>query len=277
MKASPALKQDTRWVFLKKGTCSRTLFYILNRESGHPQDNEERAIDPLAGGIFRQGYQCGMLWGAAMAAGAEAYRHGNGCGKSSALAIRATQHIMKSFAGRTRTHDCYDITSVDWTSRLDMTKYMISGKFIRCFQLADKWAPEAIRAVHEGLDQAMDDLPVSCLNCASEVVRKMGGNEQEAVMVAGFAGGLGLSGNACGALSAAIWMKTLGWCRENPGKSGYGYPGAAQMLEEFLKFTGYEFLCSIIAGRNFDTVEDHSEYIREGGCQKLILALADVS
>ena len=28
----------------------------------------------LAGGIATQGYQCGMLWGAALAAGAQAYR-----------------------------------------------------------------------------------------------------------------------------------------------------------------------------------------------------------
>lgn len=275
MKASPSLKQDTRWVFLKKGTCSRTLLFILNRDFGYPLDDEERALDPVAGGILKQGYQCGMLWGAAMAAGAEAHRRCNGCGKTAALATRATQHIMESFAGRTGAHDCFDITSVDWTSKLDMTKYMISGKFIRCFQLADQWAPEAIKAAREGLDQAMDDLPEGCLNCASEVVSKMGGSEQEAVMVAGFAGGLGLSGNACGALSAAIWMKTLGWCRENPGKSGYSYPGNAQLLEKFLKLTDYEFLCSTIAGRNFDTVEDHSEYIREGGCGKLISALAE--
>ena len=28
-------------------------------------------------------------------------------------------------------------------------------------------------------------------------------------MVAGFAGGLGLSGNGCGALAAAVWMNAL--------------------------------------------------------------------
>ena len=29
---------------------------------------------PLAGGFMGYGYQCGMLWGAALAAGAQAYR-----------------------------------------------------------------------------------------------------------------------------------------------------------------------------------------------------------
>ena len=34
---------------------------------------EERAADPWAGGLM-QGYQCGQLWDAALAAGAQAHR-----------------------------------------------------------------------------------------------------------------------------------------------------------------------------------------------------------
>ena len=47
------------------------------------------------------------------------------------------------------------------------------------------------------------------MSCASEVVKKMGTSNEEIVMVAGFAGGLGLSGSACGVLSAVISIKTL--------------------------------------------------------------------
>jgi hypothetical protein len=42
----------------------------------------------------------------------------------------------------------------------------------------------------------------------------MGASDEEMVLVAGFAGGMGLSDNACGALGAAIWMNTLAWNRE---------------------------------------------------------------
>jgi len=58
---SKKIKLRTKRVFLKQGTCSRTFFYILNREFGYSLENEERAIDPMAGGILQQGYQCGML------------------------------------------------------------------------------------------------------------------------------------------------------------------------------------------------------------------------
>ncbi len=76
---------------------------------------------------------------------------------------------------------------------------MLSGKFVSCFTLTGKWAPEAIKAANEGLSVEQTDLPQHCKSCASEVIKKMGGSEEEMAMVAGFAGGLGLSGNPhCG-------------------------------------------------------------------------------
>ena len=80
----PKLK-GTKRLFLKLGSCSRTLGYIINREFDELKENEERALDPLAGGIIRQGYQCGMLWGSTLAAGAEAYRRTENEGQSIAL------------------------------------------------------------------------------------------------------------------------------------------------------------------------------------------------
>jgi hypothetical protein len=277
MKASKANPQDTKWVFLKKGTCSQTLFYILNREFDNSSEPEERATDPLAGGIMQQGYQCGMLWGSSMAAGAEAFKRCSDCGKATALAIRATQNLIDSFTARTKSPDCLDITSADFNKKLGIAKYLFSGKAINCFKLADKWAPEAIKTAAESLacEQA-DHTTVQPVNCASEVVKKMGASEKEQVMVAGFAGGLGLSGNACGALSAALWMNSLKWCREHPGKSGYHNPAAAKTMEAFLPASDYEFLCHKITGKRFKTTGDHTEFIRNGGCEKVINALAQV-
>ena len=68
-----AVLNDARRVFLKKGTCSQTLFFLLDREFANPKENEERAADPLAGGIMQRGHQCGMLWGASLAVGAESF------------------------------------------------------------------------------------------------------------------------------------------------------------------------------------------------------------
>lgn len=266
--------KGTKKLFIKKGTCSQTFFYILNREFGHIKENEERAIDPMAGGIIQLGYQCGMLWGASMGVGAESFRKNDDKNQAIGIAISATQHIMESFINRTKSADCSEITSCDWSSKFSMLKHFISGKFFSCFKLADKWAPEAIQAAKEGLSKEETNLPETPMSCASEVARKMGATDEQAVMVAGFAGGLGLSGNACGALAAAIWMNTLGWCKETPGKSALPNPAATRTLEAFYGATDYELLCSKISGQSFRTIGDHTEFIENGGCEKLIDVLA---
>lgn len=265
--------QDARKVFREKGTCSHTFFHLLNREFGQLREAEELAADPLAGGIIQKGYQCGMLWGSTLAVGAEAYRRCGSCQQAIAPAIRATQHLLDSFAARTGTHDCREFTQTDFSKKWQMMKYMLF-KARRCFDLAEEWGPEAFRAAEEGLSQRPEDLPEESLSCASEVAREMGASEEQQAMVAGFAGGMGLSGNACGALAAAIWMNSLAWSLENPGKSPYGNPRAKSTLDGFYEATGGEILCEKITGRRFADVEGHSQYIRNGGCARLIEKLA---
>ncbi|MBU2649672.1 MAG: C-GCAxxG-C-C family protein [Bacteroidetes bacterium] len=267
--------RKTKRLFLKLGSCSRTVGYIVNKEFGNPREDHERALDPLAGGILQQGYQCGMLWGSSLAAGAAAYKRLNGQGidNAFALTIAATQHIMKSFSGMAKHCDCIDITKCDWHNKWSIAKYFATGKMISCFRLLEKWAPEAVVAAHEGLSIDKNGLPGKCKSCASEVVRRMGGSEEEMAMVAGWAGGIGLSGNACGALAAAIWMRTLALCKETPGKSFFTNSRANETLELFYKETNYEILCSAIAGRRFETLDDHTEFIGKGGCKRLIEVL----
>jgi hypothetical protein len=98
---------------------------------------------------------------------------------------------------------------------------------------------------------------------------------EEVVMVAGFAGGLGLSGNGCGALSAAMWMNTLTRIRANKYKSSLSDPESEKILKAFHEVTGYEMECSKICGQRFKTIDEHTEFIKSGGCDKLIQILAD--
>jgi hypothetical protein len=265
---------DTRQVFAKLGTCSRTLCYLLDREFGHPEEAGERAADPLVGGIMLRGHQCGMLWGAALAAGAESHRrHGH---RGQAAAMEAARRLVESFEKRTGSVNCREITGHDFTKTLDLVKFMVRFMLFidrSCFDLAEQWAPEAIQSAAGGLSREQAGLP-QMMNCASLVAGKMGAGDREQVMVAGFAGGLGLSGNACGALSAAIWIKTLAWGGEHPGKSGYRNPRAKRALQAFLGAAGSEMLCHRITGRRFKNMADHSDFMKDGGCARIIEALA---
>lgn len=272
---SETIKLKAKRTFLKKGTCSRTFFYLLDREFGYPLDEEEKAIDPMAGGILQQGYQCGMLWGASMAVGAESFRRNEKPGQANGITILATQHIMKSFVGRTKSIECEEITDCDFTNKKSFAKFMLKGKFVNCLRLTGKWAPEALQAANEGLAADQTDLPQHSMSCASEVVRKMGGSEKEMAMVAGFAGGLGLSGNGCGALAAAVWMNTLLQNRKQTGKPASYDPVTNMTLQVFYEETDYEIMCEKICGRRFDTLDEHTEFVESGGCKNLIAVLAN--
>lgn len=104
----------------------------------------------------------------------------------------------------------------------------------------------------------------------------MGASDVQTVMAAGFAGGIGLCGGACGALGAAIWIIALNSLEEEGGKLKYKSPRASAEVDRFLECTDHEFECSEIVGRKFEDIDDHAGYLREGGCSELIEVLAAV-
>jgi len=268
--------KDAKKLFRKLGACSSTMYYILNREFGQQREIEVRAAEPLAGGIMQNGYQCGMLWGSVMAAGAEAFRRFPDQGRATAVAIIAAQKLMASFQNRTGGIDCIDVTQTDWHNKFSIAKFMLTGKFLSCFRLIENWAPEAINAAYEGLSDGKVAYSPPPLSCAYEVAKKLGAGAEEAMTVAGFAGGMGLSGGGCGVLAAAVWWKSLEWCRNNPKKSSFNNPAAKKVVETFMQETDCEFLCSKITGKQFGTVEEHSEFLRGGGCGRVMGVLAGV-
>lgn len=273
-------KLNPRKTFWKCGACSHAMFHLLNHEFENERLIEEKASDMLAGGIAQKGHQCGMLWGASLAAGAESFRKFEDKEKAIAMAINTSKILVDSFFKRTKTVDCRDISRVDWENKFQLTLYMIKTIaqgfiFSPCFNLIVKWTPEAIQAANKGLSENIN-FNKPCLSCSTEVVKKMGGTEEESIMVSGFAGGIGLSGKACGALAAAIWYKMLRWVKDNQGKTQamFDNPDAKKVLRTFYIQTDSEMLCNRICKKNFLSIDDHSEYIRSGGCSQLIDALS---
>lgn len=272
---------DTKNVFRKCGTCSQTFFHLLNREFGCRKENEERASDLLAGGLMHRGCQCGMLWGSALAVGAESFRrYGNG-DRAVAAAVRATQSVMESFKRMTTTHNCREIVHCDLTRFTGMMKLMteaiVNGfNNFRCFNIAERWTGDALEAARNGLSFRDDAQSPPVRSCASEVLKRMGASDEEAVTVAGLAGGMGLSGNACGALGAVIWKHLLDWCKKHPGKTPpyFNDKTAKNIMKKFMSFTHSELLCHNICGKKFATLEEHTDFIKNGGCEPLMHELA---
>ena len=272
---STAAGSETISAFELPGGCSQSLFYFMNRDFGNPLANEERAADLLSGGLLYQSQQCGMLWGSSLAVGAEASRRYADPGQAMGVSVEVTQKVMDSFLNHLKSIKCREITNCNFASKISMVKYFLTGKFIYCLKMIGKWAPHAYQAALEGLQTVKDpayELPVSC---ASEVVRKMGGSEAEMVTVSGFAGGLGLSGAGCGALAAAVWMKSLNQIRHQRPDDKVKFP-SKEVLNVFYDTTAGEMECHKICSRHFDSVADHSEFIKNGGCEKLLSVLADI-
>jgi hypothetical protein len=217
-----------------------------------------------------------------LAVGAESFRRYSNQSEAIASAITASQYLVGSFVKRTTFVNCRDITGVDWEKKLDLTIYMVKiimQGFIYspCFNLIVKWTPEAIQAANKGLsEKTIQSRP--CMSCATEVLKKMGANDEEAAIAAGFAGGIGLSGNACGALSAVIWYKMLDWGIKHPGKkpSYFNNQDIQRILKEFNIQTNSEMLCNKICGIQFKSIDEHTVYLKSGGCGKLIDSLAEL-
>jgi hypothetical protein len=236
---------------------------------------EERAAQPLAGGIVQHGYQCGMLWGAALAAGAEAHRRYGTGPEAEARAVLAARRLSDAFRAQNGHTDCSDITGLDdGSSTWKMLRvFLIQGQAVGCFRMAARYAPIALREIEAAMAEPDVEAPPAPASCAALLARRMGASDRHAVMAAGLAGGIGLRGGCCGALGAAIWldgMKLLPAGSKVASRS----PGALAAIGRLRACVGDELECTRIAGRRFESLGDHAGWLREGGCAKVLEALA---
>ncbi len=237
---------------------------------------EEQAAMPFAGGIMQHGYQCGMIWGATLAAGAQAYRLFGRGPQAETRAITAAQSLVESFRSRNNNINCLQITGLDKSSStMQVINYfLIEGGTISCMRMAVGYAPRAFNVINTAFSDEDIRVPSPPVNCASIVAQKMDVSDMQKVMVAGFAGGIGLCGGACGALGAAIWIIGMNSLKEGVNKTDFKNPRALDAIDRFIKCTDNEFQCAKIVGRRFMDVDDHAAYLRNGGCSKIFEALA---
>lgn len=231
---------------------------------------------PLAGGIMQHGYQCGMIWGAVLSAGAQAYRILGPGPQAETAAINAAQRLVESFRADNNHINCLEITNIDKSSStMKMIMYFIvKGGTIGCMHRAAKYAKAAFNEINIALSEKHIEAPSPPVSCTAMLAQKMGVSDMHTVMAAGFAGGIGLSGGACGALGAAIWIIGISSLKEGPGKIKFKSPGAIAAIDRFMKCTDFKFECSEIVGQRFENIDDHAGYLRDGGCSKIIEVLA---
>ncbi len=131
----------------------------------------------------------------------------------------------------------------------------------------------AFSQINSALSEKQIEEPPTPVSCAAMVTQKMGASEQHTVMAAGFAGGIGLSGGACGALGAAIWIRGMETLRDG-GKVTFNFSRAVEAIAWFAEHFDHKFECTAIVGQKFESVGEHANYLREGGCSEIIKGLA---
>jgi hypothetical protein len=217
-----------------------------------------------------------MVWGSALAAGAQAYRLLGTGPKAEARAIISAQRVVESFRARNKSMNCFDITGLHKSSSTMQMfiRFFMKGKSIDCFRMAAGYAPVAFSEINAALSEKDIEALPAPVSCSAILAQKMVVSDMHTVMAAGLAGGIGLSGGACGALGAAIWIIGLNSLREGAGKVSYKAPRALDAVDRFAKRTDNRFECSRIVGRKFESISDHASYLRDGGCSEIIEALA---
>ncbi len=266
--------------FMNGRACSDTLFHVLSRAFDDPLEREEKATSLFAGGILQYGYQCGMLWGATLAAGARTHRRLGSGPRAEVEAVAEAQRLVELFRARKNCINCFEITHTDRSSStLEMILYfLVKGGTIGCFRMAAGYASKAFNELTDGVGELPDKTLAPPVSCAAVVARKMGASELHQGMVAGLAGGIGLCGGGCGALGAALWIVAMDSAKEgikgNLWNSKLFKSRADELIDRFLKCSGHEFECSQIVGRQFESIADHAAYLHDGGCSKVIETLS---
>jgi len=183
---------------------------------------------------------------------------------------------VESFRTLNNNINCLELTETEWQKSMQVLRYFIKGGTIRCYRMAARYAPVAFSETNTALSEKHIKSPSPPVSCAGLLAQKMGVSDMHTVMAAGFAGGIGLSGEACGALGTAIWLTALNSQDDEKSKMEYfSNPEFSVVIERFLESSDYEFECSAIVGRKFKDVADHAAHVQAGGWSQIIDALSN--
>jgi hypothetical protein len=259
---------------------------VLDHAAGYPLAIEEKAAGPLAGGIANHGYQCGMLWGSVLAAGAQAYRLYGPGPEAEIAAVITAQKIVPAFRACNKNQEinCMEIIGMDIQEKMTLRKtlkFIATGKvggMVGCLTtMAGKSSKAGFKVINDTLSENHTAAPASPVSCTALLAKRMGASEMHTVMAAGLAGGIGFSGGGCGALGMAIWLNEITNIKKEAGEKASNKiitARAGDIINKFLKASDYKFECAEITGQKFENIKEHADFLYSGGCSKIIDVLA---
>jgi len=282
------IRGEAKECWLRCISCSEASFTTHNRCAGIEAPLEEQASHLLSGGMMHQGNACGLLSGAILSAGLQATRRFDDDATRLAATMYAAVRLAEAYPEFSGAVNCREITGQSLITLTEKAHYMREGKARQCGRLFMKWANHADTLIDEVLSEfEMRDPSPSYVNCSTETFKRIASKEEIArsgsTYVAGLAGGVGLKGRSCAALTVGILVLTQRHyaARRNQRQDSrfmgtlheFGFASfrkrPARLLEEFKREFGSD-LCSEIVGHPFTNPNDHASFIAEGGCHEII-------
>lgn len=287
-------EKKMKWALYRYSSCSEAMLTLLNQMAGTEWKEVEEASDPLQGGILCDlDAACGILWGAGLAAGVRAQKKISDHIIARNAALYATQKMIHAYYQQEGRVNCTDIINME---KWNFSIYMLKGNSFRCHNNIARWALRFSEVINSSLAESSEDLTSQTQqNCACDAMEKVGQAigldvSPYATIPAGLAGGLGLSGNACGALASAIFTQCLKYfiSRNKPRHSmirsllqGYsiGTPwmNPSRKLNEEFKHQFGTRACRDITKKVFSKSSDLSAFLKEGGCSNVIDSLTKLA
>jgi C_GCAxxG_C_C family probable redox protein len=284
-------REIAKYWWLQCVSCSEASMTAQLREFGLEDVVYEQASHAFYGGFMYLGHACGILTGAVLAAGLAAKTRFDGEERQAAAALFAAIQLAEAYGELTGSVNCREITGVDLAGVNGRLRYIREGTGQVCGRFYMNWSDQA----HELLEQAFADFeahdpPPACANCAVMTLKKVaaavGMKEEDAVLAAGLAGGVGLRGNVCGALAAGVYALSVAHYRERKerdsqmraifqGMTGSSFRGPAMQLKQAFNGRFGSELCRQIVQRPFPDIEAYSAFIEQGGCRDVVAFVAE--
>lgn len=284
-------KRSIKKEFLDRFSCSEAMLTILNNAEGKTHKIYEEAADPLNGGFLAEmDGLCGVLWGGVLASGIRASERISDPVKAADKAMEAAKAIFETYRTSGDPEDCSDITKLhQW----NLMKFMTGGNMEICQGHMIEFAPRFHNKINEVL-QTSSTKEKKERNCAMEAyeraVKALGLKEYtDPVIVAGFAGGIAMTGNVCGALAATIYALAIKYFveRNKPKHSkfrstlqgmniGNGWIKPMQVVSSSFRSDVKGKKCSEITGRTFKSSEELTKFLNDGNCDSIFDKLEEL-
>ncbi len=293
MKKDVLSKRSFKRTMFKRFSCAEITLILLNMASGIEHADAEQAIDPLNGGVLLElDGGCGILWGAVMAAGIRSAKKFEKEEDACSAALHTSIELMREYASTGSSIDCNAILDMD---RWNFLSYMAEGKMGVCLNIADKWLHRFDETINRSIAGFKPKQAGKCVNCSvttfNSVANAIGLDlSGEAPWVTGFAGGIGLQGSTCAAISAAVFAMNLQYfrSRDKPPHSGprsmmqavgigVGWMKSSKNLVSAFKEKFHAKSCRDVTGKTFKDLDDFTNYLEAGNCDNIISEVSQIA